>query len=106
MFSERLARELALSQMTLTELARQTQISRSTLYTYLSGRSEPTLTTAAEIAKAFGVSLDYLAGLRDETPAEEASRMYKIFTDRYGYTAEGPGFTIGKSGNNEHPEDN
>lgn len=48
---------------TLAEVARQVGISKQQLYNVTAGRSDLSLHTAVEVAKALGCSLDYLVGL-------------------------------------------
>jgi transcriptional regulator with XRE-family HTH domain len=61
-FKENLKSELAYKDMTVKELAAKTGISRHTLDNYLNIREHtPTLDAAVKIAKALGVSVEYLA---------------------------------------------
>jgi len=61
-FKENLKSELAYKGMLVKELAGKTGISRHTLDNYLNVREHtPTLDIAVKIAKALGVSVEYLA---------------------------------------------
>ena len=53
------------------ELAKKLSISPSAVGMYEQGRREPSLETAAEMARIFGVSMEYLV---TGTPAEEERR--------------------------------
>ncbi|MCD7778931.1 MAG: helix-turn-helix domain-containing protein [Clostridiales bacterium] len=52
--------------LTLPEAAEKLGINRGSLSRYENGIVEPSLSTAAKIAKFYSVSLDYLAGLSDD----------------------------------------
>ena len=61
-FKENLKSELAYKGMLVKELAQKTGISRNTINNYLNVREHtPTLDAAVKIAKALGVSVEYLA---------------------------------------------
>lgn len=61
-FRENLKSELAYKDMLVKELAEKTGISRHTLNNYLNVREHiPTLDAAVKIARALGVSVEYLA---------------------------------------------
>ena len=71
-FKENLKSELAYKGMLVKELAEKTGISRHTLDNYLNVREHiPTLDVAVKIAKALGVSVEYLA-TGEETPHEHS----------------------------------
>lgn len=75
MFSQRLRElreETGLSQKKLSE---NTSVSAASIGYYENGDREPGLDIAIEFAKYFGVSLDYIAGLEDHRPRENAVRM-------------------------------
>lgn len=64
---ERINLHMFINKMNNKDLARLTGISANAIGTYVNGRNDPSLYNATRIAKALGVSLDYLAGLTDET---------------------------------------
>jgi len=65
-FRENLKSELAYKGMLVKELAQKTGISRHTLDNYLNVREHtPTLEASVKIAKALGVSVEYLATGQD-----------------------------------------
>lgn len=79
-FSEKLYKQMLLLGMNQQRLARKSQVSDSEVSRILAGKSQPGLENAFKLARAVGVSLDYLAddGLdedparaRDATPVEE-----------------------------------
>jgi transcriptional regulator with XRE-family HTH domain len=67
-FAKRLrqrAEELGLS---LAQVARKADVSERSFSHYAAERSEPDLATLARVAKALGVTADYLVGLVDDRP--------------------------------------
>ena len=73
-FKENLKSELSYKGMLVKELAAKTGISRHTLDNYLNVREHiPTLDAAVKIAKALGVSAEYLA--TGEEPAQSVIQM-------------------------------
>lgn len=69
-FSELVRLEMARRKWTQTELAKQSGVAQTTISAIYRGTSEPTLSTAAKIAKALGISLDELAS--DDEPLAAA----------------------------------
>lgn len=65
-FSERLRLLRASKSLSQTSLANMLHISVRTIIRYESGDRVPDLETACLLAKALGVSLDYLCGLSDD----------------------------------------
>jgi transcriptional regulator with XRE-family HTH domain len=69
-FKENLKSELIYKDMLVKELAAKTGISRHTLDNYLNIREHiPTIDVAVKIAKALGVSVEYLATGEEPPPA-------------------------------------
>ncbi len=64
-----------------TELSRRTGISRRAIGTYLSGASDPTRERLVSIAKASGVSVEWLATGRGMNPEHEAQARVSTGTD-------------------------
>lgn len=60
-FSKRLYDSWLYSGVELTELAKRTGVSRSTVYGYIYCGVNPNFSAIAKIAKVLNVSLDYLA---------------------------------------------
>lgn len=60
--------------LTQTEVSIRTGISSPQYLRYEKGRTDPTLATAAVIARALGLSLDYMAGLTDEKDPPKPSK--------------------------------
>lgn len=52
-----------------TELAKQLGVVRSTICQYEKGNRQPDTATLLKLADFFGVTVDYLLGRKDETPA-------------------------------------
>ena len=65
-FYERLKELRLKANLAQEDAAHAVGVRYSTYRRYEQGGTEPTVSKAAEIARYFGVSLDYLAGLRDE----------------------------------------
>lgn len=65
-FGERVRFCRLIKKMTQDDLAKVTGISVRHIANYENDRSDPSLFNAGCIAKALGVSIDYLAGLTDE----------------------------------------
>lgn len=65
-FHKRLNYLIEESSLSKAELARKIDISLPTLYTYINGRSTPSLETISKIAAAFDVSVDWLVGASDQ----------------------------------------
>ena len=77
-FKENLKSELAYQDMQVKELAETTGISRHTLGNYLSVRERiPTADVAVKIAKALGVSVEYLV-TGEENPQEKPAIGHEI----------------------------
>lgn len=64
-FSERLKDILQERQMSQSELARKTGISRQNIYQYANGKTVSSLENLVKISKALNVSTDYLLGLSE-----------------------------------------
>ena len=77
-FAERLKEERQKKNMTQAKLAEIAGVSTQTISSYEKGGKSPNLDNAAAIAKALGVSLDYLAGGADET---EVKMQFKNLAD-------------------------
>lgn len=60
--------------MTQQELADKTGISIAQIQRYEKGKSDPTMTAAIALAKALECSLDWLAGLSDDTQGRVAEK--------------------------------
>ncbi len=71
-FSKRLREEMARRKWTQTELAKQSGVPQTTISALYRGTSEPTLSTAAKIAAALGLTLDELACNDDSEPLAAA----------------------------------
>lgn len=65
-FAERLHMCRWKSKMTITELAQEAHTTASAIRDYEHGQRQPKLATLVLLAKALGVSIDYLAGLTDD----------------------------------------
>ena len=63
LFSERVDELIFDKNLKAMEFAKQSGISKSTVYEYLSGRKMPTLKNLIKIAEFFNVSTDYLLGI-------------------------------------------
>lgn len=63
---DRLRRVVALSGMSINEIARVTGLQKSTVKRAMEGHMEGYLDTWVRLALAVGFSLDEIAGLRDE----------------------------------------
>ncbi len=72
---ERFAKLLELNGLTASEVARKSGISTTTISDWKHGRSTPKHDKLAKIAKALGVSVDYLNG--EITWEEEVSRQFE-----------------------------
>jgi transcriptional regulator with XRE-family HTH domain len=57
--------------LTLGDLQQATGIDLTTLSRYETGKREPSVARAGMVARALGVSLDFLVGSHDEEPATE-----------------------------------
>ena len=64
-FSERLLSLREQRKLSQKEAAREIQIANRTYQYYEAGEREPQLSVLVRIARFYGVSLDYLAGLTD-----------------------------------------
>lgn len=69
-FSVRLRQLFDKSNITQQQLADETECSRQAISQYLDGSNAPNVEKLANIAKYFGVSVDYLLGLTDITTAD------------------------------------
>lgn len=69
-FATRLKEARKESRLSQEDASRQLDIRYSTYRRYETGVTEPTVSTAARMARLYGVSLDYLAGLADEPLAK------------------------------------
>ena len=65
LFADRLSELIFDRKKTVREVAQETDIGKSTVYEYLSGRKMPTLRNLVKLADYFGCSTDYLLGLTD-----------------------------------------
>jgi transcriptional regulator with XRE-family HTH domain len=75
-FKENLKSELAYRDMLVKELAAITGISRHTLDNYLNMRGHiPAADVAVKIARALGVSVEYLVTGKDDTAGDGASGL-------------------------------
>ena len=64
-FSERLKDLRIEKNLTQTALANETGLSQAIIANWEAGKKSPTLDSLIIIAKYFGVTIDYLAGLED-----------------------------------------
>lgn len=64
-FARRLVVSREAAGFTSAELARRAGISRQRLYTYESGRAEPTVTVACKLARALGLTVEQLCPHQD-----------------------------------------
>lgn len=70
MFAERLKIALKLYNLKKADVSRISGISKGQLTKYFKGESKPSVEVLIELAKALGVSTDFLLGLSDDpTPA-------------------------------------
>ncbi len=58
--------------MSKKDLAKQLDISERTLTRYEAGLCEPTISILIKMSLLFNVSLDYIAGIKDEAMMEES----------------------------------
>jgi transcriptional regulator with XRE-family HTH domain len=82
-FSNQLRKLMASKQWNQMKAASELGLTQSQVSDYLSGKSEPYLSTAAAVAKRLGVSLDELSGgatakiaVREESTAYQAEPPY------------------------------
>jgi transcriptional regulator with XRE-family HTH domain len=68
-FEEKLRREMVLQGLNQQKLARLSGVSDSEVSRILGGKSQPGLENALKLARAIGVSLDYLADDTQDKPA-------------------------------------
>lgn len=73
-YAEKLHQLCAIKGLDQSELAQQLGISRSTMSRILSGHQEPKLRVAHALARALGVSLDYLM---EEAAAQDAESRWE-----------------------------
>jgi len=78
-FSERMKKLRKEKGLTLEDLSKLTGITTTTLSRYETGKRIPNATALEELAKAFGVSVDYLLGKTDIRYS--ADRIEKIISD-------------------------
>ena len=76
-FKEKLSNEMSLKDINISQLAKQTGISNSTISSIFNKDASPSVDNASKIATALGVSLEYLATGKKSTPAELASVVSK-----------------------------
>lgn len=77
-FSSQLRKLMASKQWNQVKAARELGLTQSQVSDYLSGKSEPYLSTAAAVAKRLGVSLDELSGAATMRIAvREESAVYR-----------------------------
>ena len=67
-FSNQLRKLLAAKQWNQVRAASELGVTQSQISDYLSGKSEPYLSTAVAVAKRLGISLDELAGVGPSIP--------------------------------------
>lgn len=89
MFCERLRELRRRAGMTQAKLAKELEISPSTVGMYEQGRRMPDTELMIKISKLFGVSLDYLLGERDQTDCptnadELAARVGAMLREQEG----------------------
>lgn len=75
-FTERILETRKKANMSQRELGDAAAVSAQAVSAYERGLQLPTLSAAADIAQALGVSLDYLVGLSDDPKAPVAPRSY------------------------------
>lgn len=66
-FAVRLMRAQTAAGLTAAGLARQISVHHSTIQQFYNGESEPKLGTLTKLAKALGVSTDYLCGMEEQS---------------------------------------
>ena len=71
-FSENMKKLRLERKITQSELAKAIGVSPSTVGMYETGEREPNFETEEKIADFFNVSLDYLRGKKENTPADSA----------------------------------
>lgn len=67
-FSLRLSKAISNKSLTQKELSIMTSIAQSAISKYLSGKGLPRTIELYKLSKVLGVSMDYLCGLRHNTP--------------------------------------
>lgn len=75
-FKKKLKEELESSGLNKTDLADATQMSRTIVYQWLNGGSEPSLEALRRMCVVFGISADEMLGLAD--PTEVAKLEHEI----------------------------
>ena len=66
-FNNRLAEILAEQNLKQADLCRMTGISTALMSNYMTGKASPSLDNALMIAKALGITLDYLVGRKSDS---------------------------------------
>ena len=77
-YTDKLQKLCALRGLDQSSLAKKVGLSRSTISRILNGAQEPKLTLAYDLAKALGVSLDYLV---DENPEVELNDQLVMLSE-------------------------
>jgi transcriptional regulator with XRE-family HTH domain len=88
-FSNQLRKLLAIKQWNQVRAAREIGVTQSQISDYLSGKSEPYLSTAITVAKKLGVTLDELSGIelpdlavKEEEAVYGAEQPYHRWVER------------------------
>ena len=81
MIGERLAELRKLNGDTQESLAEKLHISKGAIRTYEQERNRPSYETLIAICKLYGTSADYLLGLTDIDPSDEARKQRQKLTD-------------------------
>lgn len=64
-FGKKLENELKTQKITPYELAKKTKIKKQSIYNYINGIQEPSISKLYKICIALDVSADYLLGLKE-----------------------------------------
>ena len=81
-FADRLSELIFDCKKKVREVAKETGISKTTVYEYLSGQKMPTLCNLVKLADYFNCSTDYLLGLEQEQ-TEQTFQTRKPFPERF-----------------------
>ncbi len=81
-FADKLSELIFDIKKNVREVAKETNIGKSTIYEYLSGEKMPTLCNLIKLADYFGCSIDYLLGLEQEN-IEKHFQVCKPFAQRF-----------------------
>lgn len=85
-FGERLKGLIVTRGLSQKDFAPKTGISQSTISKYISGKFEPTLYTAIQMAEVLGISLDSLAGRSSVSKETSLQEMCRRVRQKKGWT--------------------